>query len=386
MIYFDSAATTLQKPSPVWRASSYAMRHYASPGRGGYASAEGAEQTVYACREAAGKLFHVPAERVVFTSNATHGLNIAIKSVVRPGDTVLVSGYEHNAVSRPISNIEGVTVRIATSPLFQPEALLQSVRRQLDDRVSAVVMNHVSNVFGYILPVEEVASLCRERGIPFILDASQSAGTIPIDCEALGAQFVACPGHKGLYGPQGTGLLLCGERAPLHPLIEGGTGSLSASTEMPPFLPDRLEAGTHNVPGIAGLLEGIRFVMRKTPEAILKGEQSLARMTVRGLRQMGGVQVYAAEPFGHQSGVVSFEMDHMDCQDVAAYLAKRGIAVRAGLHCAPFAHASVGTLERGTVRVSFSAFNTKSEVSVFLQVMGALSRRRRSHLPQGRGK
>lgn len=173
-------------------------------------------------------------ENVVFTFNATHGLNIAIKSLVKRGDTVLISGYEHNAVTRPLHAL-GAVVKVAYGPLFQPEAMFRSFEEQLTPEVCAVVCNHVSNVFGYILPVERIAALCRARGVPFILDASQSAGCLPVDMSQLKAAFIAMPGHKGLYGPQGTGLLLCGTDT--QPLLEGGTGSMSARQEMPDFLP-----------------------------------------------------------------------------------------------------------------------------------------------------
>ena len=191
---------------------------------------------------------------MVFTFNATHGLNIAIKTLVKPGSTVLISGYEHNAVTRPLRAIPNVTVKAAESPLFDREAALEAFRRELTPEVDAVVCTHVSNVFGFILPIESIAALCRQRGCPLVVDASQSAGCLPLSFRELGAAFIAMPGHKGLYGPQGTGLLLCGDGA--EPLLEGGTGSVSLSQEMPDFLPDRLEAGTHNIAGIAGLLEG----------------------------------------------------------------------------------------------------------------------------------
>lgn len=367
MIYFDSAATTLQKPYAVARAAAWAVGHMASPGRGGHAPAMRAAETAFACREASARLFHVEdPERVVLTFNATHGLNIAIKSLVKPGDAVLISGYEHNAVTRPLAAL-GVEVRVASSPLFQPDAALAAFREALTGDVSCVVCNHVSNVFGYVQPVEAIAALCRDRGVPFILDASQSAGCCPIDMEALGAAFIAMPGHKGLYGPQGTGLLLCGAEA--KPLMEGGTGSASALQQMPEFLPDRLEAGTHNIPGVAGLLEGIRYVERRGQKNILAHERRLCRLAAKGLAALEGVTVYAAQRPEDQVGVLSFTVAGMDCEEVGEALGAAGVAVRAGLHCAPMAHCSAGTFESGTVRASFSAFNTEREVQQFLRVM-----------------
>ena len=371
MIYLDSAATTLQKPPAVAKAVAGAINRMASPGRGGYSAAMAAADTIFACRETAARLFHVPEpDQVVLTMNATHGLNLAIKTLVSPRDTVLISGYEHNAVTRPLAAIPNVTVKVADAPLFQPETMVERFRELMTPEVSCVICTHVSNVFGYVLPVEPIAALCRERGVPLILDASQSAGMLPVHMDELGAAFIAMPGHKGLYGPQGTGLLLCGR--PAQPLLEGGTGSLSILQEMPDFLPDRLEAGTHNVPGAAGLLEGLRFVERRGTARILEHERGLAARCAQALSQMEGVTVYASQRLAHQAGVVSFRVEGMDCEEVGDCLARQGIAVRAGLHCAPLAHHTAGTLETGTVRVSFSAFNVPEEVSALMQAVRRL--------------
>lgn len=375
MIYLDSAATTLQKPPEVARATAWAINHLASPGRGGHSAAMAAADTAFACRQAAADLFHLSdPERVVFTFNATHGLNIAIKTLVTPGSTVVISGYEHNAVTRPLHAIPGVTVRVAESPLFDRKAAVEAFREAVTPEVSAVICCHVSNVFGFILPVEEIARLCRERGVPLIVDASQSAGCVPLDAEALGAAFVAMPGHKGLYGPQGTGLLLCGERLP-RPLLEGGTGSASLVQSMPDFLPDRLEAGTHNVAGIAGLLAGLRFVRRTGVETIGRREGEMIRRLGEGLSRVAGLRVFRTRQPQTQAGVLSLQMDGMDCEELGARLGRRGIAVRAGLHCAPLAHRTAGTLERGTVRVSVSAFNRPQELLALENQLRQMSRK-----------
>ena len=263
MIYLDSAATTFRKPPAVAAAVRRAMETVSSPGRGGYPAAMRAAETVFDCRMEVAELFRVSnPEQVVFTMNATHALNIAIKSLVKNGDRVVISGYEHNAVTRPLVAV-GADIAVAGAPLFQPEAVLERFYHLITPETRAVVCNHVSNVFGFIQPIEEIGKICRRRGVPLIVDASQSAGVLPMDWEKMGASFVAAPGHKGLYGPQGTGILICGEGAEVQPLMEGGTGSASLNQNMPEFLPDRLEAGTQNVPGIAGLLEGVRYVRRR---------------------------------------------------------------------------------------------------------------------------
>ncbi len=373
MIYLDSAATTLQKPPSVRRAMLSAMERMASPGRGGHKPAMLAAETAFRCREAAAGLFHLEdPENVVFTLNATHALNLAIKSVIKPGDAVVVSGYEHNAVTRPLAAL-GCRIKTARAPLFDREAILAAFEEQVTGEVSCVVCTHVSNVFGFILPVEEIAALCRRRGVPMILDASQSAGALPVHMDELGCAFIGMPGHKGLYGPQGTGLLLCGEGRETVPLLEGGTGSLSARQEMPDFLPDRLEAGTHNIPGIAGLLEGIRFVRSRGNEAILRRERALTRQAAEGLAAVPGITLYAASRSETQAGVLSFQLASLDCEEVGERLGQRGIAVRAGLHCAPYAHESAGTKEKGTVRISFSDFNTPAEVQTLVREVSRLA-------------
>lgn len=358
MIYFDAGATTLQKPEAVRRAMYQAVHTLSSPGRGSYPATRRAEETDLRCRMAAAELFHVddPAH-VVFTSCATHGLNIAIRTLVKPGSRVVISGYEHNAVTRPLHAIPNVEIAVADGPLFDPAAMLAQFRQALAQPADAVICTHVSNVFGYVLPVSDIAALCREKGVPFVLDASQSAGMLPVDMEALGASFIAMPGHKGLYGPQGTGLLLCGcEPAPL---LRGGTGSQSLLQEMPAELPDRLEAGTHNMPGIAGLLEGLRFVQRQGVARIADYEGELGRYAAQRLADIPGVEVFSGP---EQTGVVSFRVSGWDCEELGEALASRGVALRAGLHCAPLAHRTAGTLETGTVRFSPSVFNRRQEV------------------------
>jgi len=373
MIYLDSAATTLQKPPAVSRAASFATTHMASPGRGGHQPAMRAADTVFACRNAAAELFHVEDPgRVVFTMNATHGLNLAIKTLVKPGDTVLVSGYEHNAVTRPLY-AQGADVRVVEGALFRPREILARFEEMMTPEVRCVVCNHVSNVFGFTLPVEKIAALCRRRGIAFVLDASQSAGNLPVFMDQLKAAFIAMPGHKGLLGPQGTGLLLCGEEVETKTLLEGGTGSLSARQEMPEFLPDRLEAGTLNVCGIAGLLEGIRYVRKKGTDRILNHEKSLTAQMAEGLMGMGHVRAYVDQKGDSQTGVLSFNIIGTDCEMAAQALGARGICVRAGLHCAPLAHKSAGTFETGTVRASVSPFNTPREIQLFLREIARMA-------------
>lgn len=372
MIYFDSAATTLQKPPSVARSAGNAVGTLSSPGRGGHPAAMAAAETAFNCRLKAAELFNMPdPENIVFTQNATHALNIAIQSAAWPGARVLVSGYEHNAVTRPLYAMGAATI-IAEAPLFDQEAMLEAFLEKLTWGVSLVVCTHVSNVFGYILPIEQIAEACRARGIPLIIDASQSAGILDVDMQTLGADYIAMPGHKALYGPQGTGLLLCA-RVPAG-IMQGGTGGNSLSAEMPDFLPDRLEAGTHNMPGIAGLMAGLDFVLRKGTERIRQYEETLITLAAERLAMIPNVHVFSAGDRRVQSGVLSFLVDGRSCDEVSERLARRGFAVRAGLHCAPTAHRTAGTLESGTVRMSVSAFNTRQEVLDFVSAVAKVSK------------
>ena len=367
MIYFDSAATTFQKPRTVADAMRNAMATMSSPGRGGYPAAMRAAEAAFDCRTELAELYHLEnPEQVAFTMNATHGLNIAIKSLVPPGGKAVISGYEHNAVTRPLAAL-GAQVSVAAAPLFQPAAVTAAFDRLIVPGTDAVICNHVSNVFGFVQPVEAIAAICREREVPFIIDASQSAGMLTLDMTALGAAFIAMPGHKGLYGPQGTGVLLCGKDVPVRTLLEGGTGSISIQQEMPDFLPDRLEAGTHNIAGIAGLLEGLRFVEKQGVQSIGSHERALTVQMGESLAQLPGVEVFRSKDPSQQAGVLSFRVSGMDCEELGEALGRRDIALRSGLHCAPLAHRTAGTLETGTVRASVSAFNVPQEIPRFVR-------------------
>lgn len=345
MIYLDYGATSFRKPPQVLRSVEWAIAECASPGRGGYAPAMEAARVVFDCRSAAADLLGCRPEQVVFTSNCTQGLNLAIRSLVQPGSRVVISGFEHNAVTRPLHLLKA-EVTVAGRKLFDWEDTLSEFEKALKKGQDAAVFTQVSNVFGYILPVDALAGLCRSYGVPFIVDVAQGAGSVEVNAQRWGADFVAAPGHKGLLGPQGTGILIC-RRQP-RVFFAGGTGSQSESPEMPPDLPERMEAGTANVPGIAGLLAGIRYVKSRGVEKIFASETMAAKACIDGLRHLP-VQVFAGP---HQGATVSFVPD-MDCEVLAERLGRAGIAVRAGLHCAPLAHASGGTLKTGTVRVSF---------------------------------
>ncbi len=361
VIYLDNGATAFPKPAVVRKAVADALLTCANPGRGGYPAAMRAMDQVYGCREAAAQLFHCQPEQVVCTTSCTHGLNMAIRTLVRPGDRVLITGFEHNAVLRPLTAL-GAQISVAGRRLFDWEDTLRAWEKGLQRGVKAAVFTHVSNVFGYILPVQEMAALCKGYRVPFVVDAAQSAGIMDLNFSALDADFIAMPGHKGLLGPQGTGLLLC-TRLP-EPILYGGTGSHSQSAAMPDFLPDRAEAGTLNVPGLAGLAAGIRLVLKTGAEKILSRESRCALGCAEALSDKR-LRVFTGP---HQAGTLSF-VPAEDCEVFAERMARRGIALRAGLHCAPLAHESAGTLDSGTVRVSFGHEASQLQVTRFLRAL-----------------
>ena len=334
------------------------MESMSSPGRGAYSHAMKAADKVFECREKISELFNVAnPENIIFTFNATHALNIAIRSIANKGDKVVISGYEHNSVTRVLNHI-GARIEVASSPLFEPLSAIDAFSEKLNGAKLAVC-NHVSNVFGYILPIKEIAILCHQKGVPLIIDASQSAGVLPIDFRDLDTAYVAMPGHKGLFGPQGTGVLLC--NAQTKPLLFGGTGSASAEQFMPDFLPDRLEAGTHNVPGIAGLCAGVEYVLDNGVENILKHESKLCGDMAEILSNNKDFEVFSANN-GTQAGVLSVRHRIIDPETMCTMLGEHGICARCGLHCSPLAHMTAHTFDTGTVRFSFSPFINHEQI------------------------
>ena len=357
MIYLDSAATSLLKPTTVEYSMLNALRTLASPGRGGHKPSLNAASEVYDCREAAAKFFNVnDITQIVFTYNATHALNIAIKARCFPGAVVLVSGFEHNSVTRPLKAAGANIIRCGTK-LFHPEDTIEQFKKNIK-KADLVVCTHVSNVFGYILPIHEIGQLCRENKVPFIVDASQSAGILNIDTQKIGADFICMPGHKGLMGPQGTGILICSSDC--SALLYGGSGSDSLLQDLPEYLPEKLEAGTHNVCGIAGLRAGMNYVMNKGVENIFRHERTLMDLIIDELKHEN-INMFVSDD-SKQCAVLSCVFPNFNCEELAFRLGEKEICVRAGLHCAPFAHQSAGTDKTGTVRLSFSPFLSENQV------------------------
>lgn len=370
MIYLDNAATTFPKPPSVTRAVTRVLRESCgNPGRGSHRlSREGAE-ILYRCREEAAELIGLSdPTRVIFTQNTTGALNLAIMGFLCEGDHVLISDLEHNSVWRPIVALEktrGVTYDVFSSAaLRSPRDIEIELSSHLNEKTRAIICTHASNICSLTLPLPEIGSFCRRHGLLFIVDAAQSAGHLPIDMEAMGISALCAPGHKGLYGPPGSGFLalssaLREDELPT-PLLYGGSGYASLLPDMPPLPPERYEAGTVALPAIAGLSAGIRFVKTTGIRTIAEQESALCRLSRELLSEMRGVTVYAKE---HLGSVLSFSVQDRRAEEIAEALDGKGICVRAGFHCAALAHKTLRTPEEsGTVRLGFGFFNTDREV------------------------
>ncbi len=360
-ISFDNAATGFPKPAAVQEAVLRAMQTAGNPGRGGHPLAEAGGAMVYHARETAAGMFGASPENVVFTGSCTHALNLAIQGTLRQGDHVIITDLEHNSVWRPVYALAAagrITYSIAHIPPETariPDAIAQHIRKN----TAAVIMTLVSNVTGQILPHRTIAEMCRSHGIRLIADGAQGCGVIPVSL-ADGIQILCTAGHKGLYGPMGTGLLLTDGTVPITPLTQGGTGSRSQSPQQPDYLPDALESGTLNVSGIAGLDAGMQFIMQKGLRTVFAHEAALCERFLSHLRAIPDAVIYR-QPSADYAPVISFRLMRETPQETAARLAEAGICMRAGLHCAPLAHTALGTSADGTVRFAPSVFSTAAQ-------------------------
>ena len=378
MIYLDNAATSFPKPEAVYETLDDFARHRAgNPGRSGHKLAVAAQAVMDEARRQLAALFNAPdPSHLVFALNCTDAINIALKGLLNPGDHVIATSMEHNAVARPLAALarQGVTtthVSCDATGLVEPG----SIAAAIVPRTRLIVMTHASNVTGTIQPLAPVAQLAREHDLLFMVDAAQSAGALPLDVQALPIDLVAFPGHKSLLGPTGTGGLYVGERAGMiRSFREGGTGSASESIEQPDQLPFRLEAGTANVFGIAGLAAGVKFVRERGLSAIMAHEQSLNDRLWQGLSAVEGVALYGPSDPAARTSVVSFNLRGWEPTDVGAILdASFDIAVRPGLHCAPLAHRTVGTFPTGTIRMSCGLFNTTEDIDAAIAAISQIA-------------
>jgi len=379
MIYFDNAATSFPKPKRVAQAACQSFTEYgANPGRSGHQMSMQTAIKVYDARENLAELFGLQSpEEVVFTSNCTHAVNIAIKGLMRKGDHVIISDLEHNAVLRPVHTLaqRGLITYSVAETFADPKLTVASFAAHIRPDTRMIACTHASNVFGTILPIEEIGRLCRDRDILYLVDAAQTAGVLEIDPLSLGIDFLCVAGHKGLYGPPGTGALMTPLGSLLDTIIEGGTGSFSANFDQPREMPDRLESGTVNTMGILGLGAGVAFVREKTCKAIYTHEMKLATELFSQLKSMPKIVLYTPDfGFGTHVPVVSFNIKGQSSEQTTAQLDEAGFALRGGLHCAPLAHRKMRTLEVGTARISIGAFNTIAHVHKLCDAIGKIAR------------
>lgn len=384
VIYLDNAATTWPKPPNVLRAVNDALVRYgANPGRSGHRMSIETAEMIYTCREKVAAFFGLSdTQGVVFTANCTTALNMVIRGVVGDNGRVLISDVEHNAVWRTVNALSRGDRCDVAKWSYDDEETVENFRRAITRDTRLIVCTHASNVFGVVLPIRRLARLAHERGILICVDAAQSGGLLPIDMEVDDLDFVCVAPHKGLYAPMGTGLLLCRTRYLLTPLICGGTGSDSLSAEQPSELPERLESGTVNVGGIAGIAAGVDFVASRGREILYSHEISLLRNAYDMLSNCAGVKLYAPKAVvGRSAPVLSVNIDGETSEAVAEMLSQNGVAVRAGLHCAPLAHRKFDTLPHGTVRIAPSAFTTPKEMAIVCKIFSQFSQKK-LHTPK----
>ncbi|WP_078556386.1 aminotransferase class V-fold PLP-dependent enzyme [Bacillus alkalicellulosilyticus] len=378
IIYFDQAASSFPKPKSVAISMAEAVNEYgANPGRGGHRLAVKASENIFATRKKIADMFgESDPNNVIFTQNATYALNQAIQGLpLTDGDHVITTSLEHNSVRRPLEFLKE-TKGISISYIKPRENGLlnsQDIKTEIKSNTVAIVTSHGSNVTGAVLPITEIGDIAKQHNLYFIVDASQTAGVIPINMETQHIDMLAFPGHKGLLGPQGTGVLIVNKRVPLMPLIYGGTGSHSEDISQPNERPYRFESGTLNTPAIVGLLAGIEEVEKLTIENIYAHELALTKHCLQELEKIDGVKIYGPSLKKERLGVISFTLEGMDVHEVSMVLDQHyHIAVRAGLHCSPLAHECTNTVSSGTIRVSFGPYNTIEEIDQFIQAVNEI--------------
>lgn len=377
MIYLDNAATTFPKPESVYDAINHCMRYTcANPGRSGHKMAMESARIVEDTRDKIAKLFNIknPMD-VVYTFNATDSLNLAIKGFLNPGDHVITTTMEHNSVLRPIMELEKIGVE-HTFVEADENGLVDpcDIEKAIKENTKLISVIHASNVVGTLLDVEKIGEIAKKHDITYLVDVSQSAGIYDIDVEKMNIDMMAMPGHKGLLGPQGTGILYVNPKIRLKSQREGGTGSKSEEIIQPDLYPDKYESGTHNTPGIAGLGAGVDFILDTTTEDIREHEERLTQMLIDGFNSIDKVKIYGPLSAKERASVVSINISDVDSGEITFRLNHEyDIATRSGIHCAPLAHKTLGTLKQGAVRFSIGYFNTEEEIQAAIEAVRKLA-------------
>jgi cysteine desulfurase/selenocysteine lyase len=378
MIYLDNAATTFPKPSQVWKAlEEHWFYRGGNPGRSGHRLSLAAGRAVFEAREELAELFNAEkTEQIVFTLNATDGINIALKGLLKTRDHVVTTSMEHNSVIRPLRDFEKNGGSITVVKCNREGVVsLEDIANSIKNETRLVIVNHVSNLTGSIQPIWDIGKLCDKKNVIFMVDAAQSAGVLPIDVQDLNICLLVFTGHKGLFGPQGTGGLYVKPGIDICSWRVGGTGSRSDSQFHPDFMPDRLEAGTINAFGLAGLAAGVQFIKQEGLDNIGSKERALTQRLVKGLREIEGVEVYGPRQIELRSSVVPFNIKGLDGAEVAAVLDEQfDILTRPGIHCAPLAHETIGTFPWGVVRMSVGYFNTEDEIDQAIKAISIIAR------------
>lgn len=368
-MYLDNAATSYPKPDTVYESVMHTMRDVgASPGRGGYRQSLEAGRILFNARETVSELFSISdSSRIIFTHNATGALNLALYGTLKSGDHVITTSMEHNSILRPLNALQAKGIELTIVPAGSDGIIsVENLQNAVKANTKMIAVSHVSNVCGAIQPIQQIGDLCRDIGSLFLLDAAQSAGYLPINVDTLHIDLLAAPGHKGLLGPGGTGFLYVAPKVHIVPILQGGTGTNSTALNQPETIPDGFEAGTHNMPGIAGLQSGIEFILKTGISNIYKHDQALLNQAEQALIMIPGLKIYGSSDPSCRCSVLSFTIADIDAALLAAELDHGfDIAVRAGLHCAPLAHKTLGTFPGGTVRLSPGWFNTSEEIAFF---------------------
>ncbi len=377
VLYFDHAASSWPKPPEVSEAMLRCLNEYAAnPGRGGHRQAVQASRVLFETRQQLALLFNIRnANDIAFTSNASAAINLALKGYLQPGQHVISTTIEHNSVRRPLEYLtKTIGLQVTYVQANQAGHIdVRDVEAALQPNTAMIACSHASNLLGSVLPIAELGELARNAEVLLVVDAAQTAGTYPIDVEAMGIHLLAFPGHKGLLGPQGTGGLYIHPEIELEPLIHGGTGSRSEDKDMPLVRPDRYEGGTPNTVGVAGLGAGVKVIHRETIERIRAKEWALSQSLMEGLLAINGIHVLGPSLGVERAGIVSFVMDTVDSAEVAYLLDKQyGIAVRSGYHCTPLGHETAGTLDIGAVRASIGYSTTIEDVDALLSAVNAI--------------
>lgn len=378
-IYIDNAATSYPKPETVYRAVDHFMRNMGgNPGRGSNQESLKAGSIVLDARDALAELFGiVDSSQIAFTLNITEALNISLRGLLKPGDHVISTSMEHNSLARPLyklekEGIEWSQVRCASDGSLDPE----DIRKAIKTNTKVISVLHASNLTGTILPIAEIGKIANDNGIIFILDSAQSAGVLPINVEQDNIDILTFTGHKSLFGPQGTGGLYIKPGIDLQPWKLGGTGSYSESLEHPDFMPDLLESGTLNTPGIAGLLAGVGFIQETGLENIRKHEMKMTEMLTNGLSSIAGLEIYGPKNLKEKTAVLAMNIKGVDCGELSMALDyEYKIITRSGLHCAPLAHQTIGTYERGACRFSPGYFTSEEEIEKVIKAIYEISKR-----------